>query len=472
MQSNAVSKWLWFLILLLTTQSVLLWMDHHPMFFLGDSASYIWTAISGWLPSDRSFVYGYFIRLVAVPAHSLVSLVIVQTVLLAGVSIVMAYLLVRYFRVHLWIAFVAAFLTSLEPLQLLFTRYVMTETLALSVFVLYLWVILHYLEDPRIKWLCLTHGLAVLLISIRFAFIPPTWACSFILPILAFPAIAQKSHSTNKKKIGDLILQVVISVLLLLVFTSMYKHIHGYLQHKPPAYSYDDGFFAMGYTMPILEPGDFADKALGEQLLKDLPFPASDRDTRGAHRWHERGAVSRLQKLEPDRIKANTIAHQAAINAIVHRPLAFLQLGWLTLNDFFDPSHLQSSIKSLLGNCRLEREFHNLLKTHFNYSSDQSSALDLKSLSGQYVFRSGHWIQLLLFTPLGWGVLVLFARDADQRRKNAMMGLISLMLVGLAVFLVEYPSPRYLHSSAWLFFLMAGVGLHSFAAREQTKSSG
>ncbi|MBU1565820.1 MAG: hypothetical protein KJ630_09360 [Proteobacteria bacterium] len=466
-QSSTKSYWLWFLVFLLAIQSVLLSMDHHPMFFLGDSKSYIWTAISGWLPPDRSFVYGYFIRLVAVYTQSLVSLVIVQVALLVAASSVMAHLLVRYFRVRLWIAFAVALLTSLEPLQLLFTRYVMTETLALFVFVLYSWAFLHYLENPRIKWLFLIHGLAVVLISIRFAYIPSTWVCAIILPILAFPAIAEKTRMVKRKKIGNLIAHIVISTLILFVLSSTYKHINGYFQHKPPAYSYEGGFSAMGFVLPILEPGDFADKTLGEQVLKGLPFSASDRHVRWAHRYYEGGAVSRLQKLEPDLIKADAIASQAVISAIAHRPHAFFRLGWLTSTDYFDPSRLQTSIKNLLGDRRLDLEFHDQLKTRFKYTSDQSSSLDLNSLSGQYVFRSRHWIQLLLFTPLGWGLLFLFTYDADRRRKNGIMGLSSLMLVGIALFLVENPTPRYLHTCAWLFLMMTGVGLNSLFNREQ-----
>ena len=83
-QWKTLYTWLGFFALLLAIQAVLLWMDHHPMFFFGDSESYLATAIFGWLPTDRSFVYGYFIRLVAVTTQSLTSLVIVQVLLFIG----------------------------------------------------------------------------------------------------------------------------------------------------------------------------------------------------------------------------------------------------------------------------------------------------------------------------------------------------------------------------------------------------
>jgi len=466
-QKKAVADWIVFLVLLLLIQGALLWMDHQPMFFFGDSESYIWTAIAGRLPTDRSFVYGYFIHLVAVTTQSLTSLVIAQVLLLIAASAVMAHLLIRYFRVRPCIAFIASLLTSLEPLQLLYTRYVMTETLALFIFVFYIWVVLHYLEDPRIKWLCLSHGIAVAMISVRFAFIPLVWICALSIPILAFPAIAAQARLTSAKTTARLALHVVMSVFLLSIFTSAYKHVHGYLQHKPPAYSYDSGYFAMGYVVPILEPEDFPDVNLGSRVFGDLNFSVKDRRVRASHRWMEGGAVSRLQKLEPDRIKAEAIARRAALHAVIHKPLAFLHLGWQTFTDYFDPSYLRSSMKADLGNRRLEDGFHNLIKTRFHYSLDTSSALDLKTPTGRYFLNSERWIQFLLFVPLFWGLLSVYTSDTDQRRKILLMGLISLTFIGVALLLVERPTPRYLHGSAWLFFLMAGVGLNNFFVFER-----
>lgn len=461
-----ISGWPLFLILLISANGVLLWIDHRPMVFLGDSASYISTALFGWLPSDRSFIYGYFIRLVAVSTQSLLSLVIVQVLLTCLAAIVMDHLLIRYFQVRPWIAFTVALLTTLEPLQLLFERYVMTETLALAVFVFYIWLVIHYMEYPRIKWLVIIQGVATLLISIRFSFIPMVWICAPVIPILAFPEIAAKERITGKT-IGRLTLQIFMSLFLLFLFTTVYKQIHGYLQHKPPAYSYDSGFFAMDFVLPILEPNDFSDKTLGHKVLNDLRFPLTDRRARPAHRWMEGGAVDRLQKIEPDRMKANAIAHQAVIHSLTHKPFTFLNLGWHTFTDYFDRSYLQSCIKIDLGDRRLDAEFQELMTAHFHYPADRSSSLNLQTLTGRYFLHSGHWFQILLFLPIGWGLLFIVLRDGTQRRKALLLCLISAICIGVALFLVERPTPRYLHITAWLFLFMAGVGLNRFFADQE-----
>jgi len=459
-QKNGLSGWLSFLVLLLAVQGFLLWMDHRPMFFLDDSASYIWTALKGWIPSDRSFFYGYFIRLVAVSTQSLTALVILQVLLLCVVSAVMAHLLIRYFQVRHWIAFVIAFLASIEPLQLLYARYVMTESLALFFFAFYAWAVLHYLEHPQIKWFAFIQFLATLMIAVRFAFIPIVWICAVVIPLLSFDAMNGAFRVKGAKPVLRSIGHLAVSVSILFAFTTAYKVYHGYLQNKPPAYSYDSGFFALGYVTPIVGPDDFPDRNIGEKVLSGLRFSVKDRHTRLAHLWMEGGVVTRLQMIQPDRMKANAIARQAAIHAVLHKPLDFLKLGIQTFSDYLDSTLLRSSMERVLGNRRLSDRFYLLLKKRFEYSWGQSSALDSKTLTGRYFLVSGRWFQFLLFMPLWWCFPIFLAHDAAQRRKSLLMGLISFTCIGEAIFLAPGPVPRYLHSVAWLFFLAAGIGLN------------
>ena len=259
--------------------------------------------------------------------------------------------------------------------------------------------------------------------------------------------------------------------MLLFFFTSGYKRIHGYLQHKPPANSYVSGFFVLSFIMPIVEPEDFSDVNLGNRLLGDLNFPVKDRRARSAHLWKEGGLVDHLKKMEPDRMKANAIASQTAFRAITHKPFAFLKLGGQTFTDYFDRSYLQSCIKIDLGDRGLTGEFQELITTRFNYPADRSSALDLQTITGRYFLHSGTWFQFLLFLPLGWGLLSVVLREDVQRRKFFFLCLISAISMGVTLFLAERPIVRYLHVVAWLFFLMAGVGLNRFFA-DQKKSGG
>jgi hypothetical protein len=51
---------------------------------LGDSGAYIWTALTGWIPSDRSYFYGYLVRWLAVWPHSFGPLLLSQMLLDPG----------------------------------------------------------------------------------------------------------------------------------------------------------------------------------------------------------------------------------------------------------------------------------------------------------------------------------------------------------------------------------------------------
>lgn len=454
------SKFLYLaLIFVAMIQGVILWVDPHPMFFFGDSASYIWTAVAGWLPSDRSFVYGYFVRLVALFTHWLTMLVIVQVAMVCATSLVAAHLLVRYFKVRPWIAFGAALLIAVEPLQLLMARYVMTETLALFIFVFYVWIALHYLEDTRIRWLILLQGVAVTLISIRLAFIPLVWIAALMIPFFAISAKDAYNKSSIRKYASRIAIHAAVSIILLFTFTTAYKNFHGFLHAKPPAYSYDDGFFAIGYVIPFLESHHFHDEGLGRRIIDNPVWPLDDRRNRPMHRWMENGTLNRLQTLLPDRLEANMVARQTALNAVLDRPMDFLHLGWLNFTDYFDARSLRASMKKDMGDRQIEEEFYQLLREHFHYASDRSSALELQSPTGKYFLKSGRWLQFLLFLPVAWLLLWIFAPDSGQRRKILLMLLLSLTLMGVVVFLIELPTPRYLHIPAWLALLSAGVGL-------------
>src|SRR5712691_2911245 len=77
----AESNWWLFCFAIVVLKFVLLAVDSSPKFYLGDSISYIWTALSGWIPDDCSYFYGFVIRWTAVWAGSLTSLLIVQVFL-------------------------------------------------------------------------------------------------------------------------------------------------------------------------------------------------------------------------------------------------------------------------------------------------------------------------------------------------------------------------------------------------------
>ena len=96
--SKVANAWLLFCVLVLAIKLLLLWLDPTPKLFLGDSGSYIRTALIGSIPRDRSYFYGYLVRWLAVWPHSFTPLLIVQALASGATAIVFALICSRFFR--------------------------------------------------------------------------------------------------------------------------------------------------------------------------------------------------------------------------------------------------------------------------------------------------------------------------------------------------------------------------------------
>src|SRR5499433_2971378 len=146
----AAFPWLALALFLGFSKLVVLVFDSNPQVFGGDSFSYLAGARTGWIPPDRSFVYGFFVHDVTSRARSLSSLVAVQTFAGVVTAWLVAVILVRYMRVRFGVASVVAVLLALEPQQLLFERFVLTESLSTAFFALFLLIALEYVRSRRI----------------------------------------------------------------------------------------------------------------------------------------------------------------------------------------------------------------------------------------------------------------------------------------------------------------------------------
>ncbi len=179
-------RWLLFCLGILVVKFVFFGLDSLPKFYGGDSKSYLWTALSGWIPEDRSFLYGYVIRWVALSTSSLTSLLVFQVFAGAIIAIVSAWICLRIFELPRWIAFTVGLLCCLDPIQLYWERAVMTETLSLLFYVLLLQRSFIYITTRRIRDLVLIQLLCVLLISFRMSYLVVVYLTAVALPIIAF----------------------------------------------------------------------------------------------------------------------------------------------------------------------------------------------------------------------------------------------------------------------------------------------
>ena len=75
------------------------------------------------------------------------------------------------FELRIRLCFVLGFLGAVDPFQLVWERYVMTETISLFFYVAGLYFSFLYLKHRRIRHLAILHGLSVFLIAFRMSYL-------------------------------------------------------------------------------------------------------------------------------------------------------------------------------------------------------------------------------------------------------------------------------------------------------------
>src|SRR5262245_6299218 len=168
---KAANRWWLFCLLIFAIKLLLLWVDSKPKLFMGDSGAYVHTALTGWIPGDRSYFYGYVVRWLAVWPHSFTPLLFVQTLASGATAIVFAVICRRFFEISNSLSFLFGLLCALDPCQLVWERYVMTETFSLVVYILVVYWSLAYLRDRRLWQLAVIQALSVLLIGFRMSYL-------------------------------------------------------------------------------------------------------------------------------------------------------------------------------------------------------------------------------------------------------------------------------------------------------------
>jgi hypothetical protein len=445
--------------LLLAIKAALLLIDHAPMFFLGDSVSYMNTAIGPWIPPDRSFVYGRLIRLIALPYRSLTLLLAAQSAATALAALLVAFILRHHFKASPRLAACLAILCALEPLQLLYERYVMTESFALVAFAIFTTFALQYLRNPTLLWLVPLQLASVAVVSLRVSFLPLLDTSVLLVPLLALPALMRINRDSRPawpRFAGHL----VLSVLLFVTLQSGYKRsyadlIQGQLPGAPPAYYYDNGFHLLAFVAPIVEPDDFPHPDKASQIFGDLAFDLRDYRQRDMQRWHPHGLIANLKAAYPDHLLANNLALQTAFNALKRDPLGELVLAFHGYADYFHLDRLRTGLVVDRGGDReLPDDLLLVLRKHFD--TDGTPLPHLDTLTNRYFFLAWPWYLALLLLPLPALFAVIAVPPPQRPAAFLLLVYVCLHIAIIAAFSIS-PTVRFLHPVAWLAMIVGGI---------------
>ncbi|MEJ2697032.1 MAG: hypothetical protein P8013_10325 [Candidatus Sulfobium sp.] len=480
-------RWLLFIFSVLCVKLLIFLLDPLPMFFLGDSASYIQTAVNGWIPPDRSFTYGFIIRAVAVAVHSLTPLVTLQ-VFTSGINaIVVAYLLHKFFKINSNLSFICGLLCAIEPHQLMYERYVMTEAFSLFIFVCYLTMIFHYMSKPRLRLLAAVQITGTILISLRLSYLPLVLIYTILVPLLIIPGLLRKysvelrplrnffgSAAAVNPVIKTVTIHLLFSVLLTSAFHLGYRELNGFLTNNPPSYQYRSGTIVLTAFLPIVKPDDFPRHDISREIFGNVKYDLNVRNNRVLHHWHQGGLIDLISQAIPDPLEADHVAGVTAFNAIKRDPVGAASVIVSTFADFWNLGFLKGSLLNDRGDRPLPKELLETLRNSFGLQAENLPFL--KTFTNSYYMDAWFWYLLLLCSPL-FAFLNLFICRTEVRSFVFVVLLSSLTVVIVSSTFVEGVTVRYLHPLGWLAFLVLGPLLdflllrHKKAPKQSTNTT-
>ena len=429
--------------------------DPAPMLVLGDSWTYLASAHTGFIPLERSWVYGrVIVRAVAINSGSLLALVVVQAACSIAAAMLMAWILDREFgaSVATTLAVPIAWI-SLEPTALLLERYLMADAIALFFFAAFVAAALAYLRTRKWPWLLAVHAFGLAEIMLRYAYVPIAWVGVITLPLLAcLPAVASATGSRRETLVraaGHLVVSIAVAASM----HAVYKSYYGRLVNLPAAYNYEDGFFMIAALAPLVTRADFPDERTANVVLAPSKCELGNRHMRVEQRWHDGCIVSRVKEAAGPGLAGNQLAKSIGTSVLLRDPLGVAHLTLLSWADWFNRDLLQKTLREDRGERGLPPEALQVLRERFHV--DARSWPFVKTPTNQWYLASGPWMMFLIASPLYFWAIVV-ASPRETRVAAAWLVVLLLAIVGLCLVASVQPGPRYLHPVAWLVVLGFG----------------
>ncbi len=447
--------WL-FCLVIITWNFFLLLVDPHPKLVLGDSATYLHTALRGAIPPDRSFLYGYVIRWLCLPTQSLTPLLVVQAFLGAGTAILVALICRSIFGLSFQLSSLFGFLCAIDPLQLLWQRYIMTETISLFLYALMLLFALLYLKERRLWLLGASLGVSVLLISFRMSYLLVVQATAVLLPIMAFwPEIRAASRkalpvSRRRATVRLACVHLVFSLVLVLALLEGYRELNGHLARCRPAFLHAAGFTLLATWAPALEPRDSPDPRLSRLIAEGSRFKLKDIRYRPLQRYIPGYLIKQWEQIEPNSDLAEGVAKKTAMRALFRHPLAVAELGVNTFLSFWNFRWLFDEAQSELGRAGryVPETLTAELARYYHFAVQPQDAKKRTVLQRHFLRAQPYWYVVLL-SPFICGCLLFFA----PTRYVFLLCFHAWILLGTVTFFAITTSVRYLQPMSLLTIL-------------------
>jgi hypothetical protein len=463
---NERKQWWLFCLLIVLLKLFLLALDPLPKLFIGDSACYISTALVGWIPDDRSYFYGFVIRWVSLSTESLTALLLLQTLISAATAILLAHIGRSMFGLSARASYILGFICALDPLQLVWERYIMTETISLFLYVAVLHFFFRYLKHRGLRDLAKAQGLAILLLGFRMSYLLVVQISAVLLPIMAFAPVLWTAWRSRReaqverwRPVKTAFGHWAASIALMMLFHGGYRQLNGLLCGREPAYLYATGLHLLAFWAPVVTPADATDPRLAEIIAQGGEFEIKDLTARNKQRFDSDYLVDRWQQAEPDTPDASQIAKETALRALRRAPLQVLGLAAQTFAQYWNLKDLRSYASIDLGHHDLTIEQRALLAEHFHFATDGVIIGAPPTLLQHFFLNCWPYCYFVLLSPLLGVWAVYLARD----KQIALLLLLHLAIIlGVTFMFAVAPSLRYLQPASVLTLLTVAVCLRAF----------
>jgi len=453
------SSWWLFCLAIVAFKFLLLAFDHLPKLYLGDSFSYIRTALSGWIPDDRSFLYGFVIRWSSLWTGTLNSLLIIQTFLGALIAIIVAWICRALFDLPKKLSYLFGFLCSIDPLQLTWERYVMTETCSLFFYALLLQQSLIYLRDRRLTTLLVVQLLSVITIGFRMSFLILIQVMAVALPLIAFLAETGPARTAAWRfqflRRAVFWRHLAASLISMFLLDQAYQYSYGLLSHREPAHLHGTGYFLLAIWALVLQPQDATDPRLEEIIRHGDEFGLRDISLHNWQRFAPEALVARWCGIETNPRKSSKIAAQTALNAFWRDPAAVISLAAKTYLTYWSGRSVRKIARSDLqiGLSPPDSVFK-ILASRFHWAPSSQRL----SLTTWYYIAASPWNYLVLASPL-LSLALLFANN----KSYALLLFVHTAVLLSSTFLLSlYPVPRFLQPMSLLTLLTFALAVKSW----------
>jgi hypothetical protein len=440
-------------LIVLLAKCLLLVVDPNLRFFMGDSGTYLHTAITGWIPPDRSFLYGWMVGATAIAAESASTLVMLQTLFGVLSALVLYEFLTVGLRVGPALATAAATLFALEPSHLFYERMMMAEAPGFLAFALFFGALWLYADSGRWRWIGAYAALGALAVALRISLLPVVLVLSLMVPLLRLFAERSDDHGRPLVAAARVLLHLGVAMMCTVAAHDYYKAWYGELRRVAPAYTETAGVFRLGLVAPLVQARHFENSGAPAAVLDEVAMDIRDHRNREAQIWSANGIYDVLRRHTHD---PETAARKISIKAARDDPFGLVVLGLRNLADYFDGPFADSRMQDDIGRRGPHAEMLVDLRRVMRY--DATGMHEANPPVTRWFAASKWWLTacLLLLAPLSLLALWLGWREPG-REARALLTLTSLGLVAGIVLFSHIISYRYLHPLPW--FVLANLAV-------------